>query len=68
MSQKPRYRLRMKIEAVGTHVTLNGKAPQDADGFCAISTMIFFFSLQIFEIEETGAGVSCEQLAHGRRD
>lgn len=43
MSQNPRYRLRTKIEVVGSHITLSGKAPQDAVGFRAISTMIFFF-------------------------
>ncbi len=42
MSQNPRHRLRTKIEAVGSHVMLSGKAPQDSDGFCAISIMIFF--------------------------
>lgn len=43
MSQNPRYRLRTKIEAVGSHITLSGKAPQDVVDFRAISTMIFFF-------------------------
>lgn len=42
MSQNPRYRLRTKIEAVGSHVMLSGKAPQDASGLWAISTMNFF--------------------------
>lgn len=42
MSQNPRYRLRTKIEAVASHITLSGKAPQDAVAFHAISTMIFF--------------------------
>lgn len=63
MSQNPRYRLRTKIEAVGSHITLSGKAPQDAVGFRAVSAMI----LQIFEMEKVGVGVLCEQLAHGRR-
>lgn len=42
MSQIPRYRLRTKIEAVRSNVMLSGKAPQDADGFCATSTVNFF--------------------------
>lgn len=56
MSQNPRYRLSTKIEAVGLHVMLSGKAPRDGNGFCVISTMIFFsfLILQMFEMGEGG--------------